>query len=254
MFFAIKSLTRRFGGLIAVADISFMIEKGEIVAIFGPNGSGKTTLLSLIAGLIRPTSGEVRWKSEVISGWKPHRIAAAGIVKTFQNPQLFPELTVVEHILIAAHLPLKRRFGLRRLYTLLRRQEVDPQLARQVSRVLELCRLDAVRDEPAAGLSYGNEKMLGVAMALLCAPELLLLDEPATGLGHDEIKNLDAVLRDLRQDGMTLCIIDHQVRFLGQLANRAIALHHGSKIAEGSPDQVLADPKVAAAYLGRVHA
>lgn len=254
MFFAVESLTRRFGGLVAVADISFAIEKGEIVAIFGPNGSGKTTLLSLIAGLVRATSGKVRWKSEVISGWKPHQIAAAGIVKTFQNPQLFPELTVVEHILIAAHLPLKRRFGLRRLITLLRRREVDPELARQVSRILELCRLDIVHDEPAAGLSYGNEKMLGVAMALLCAPELLLLDEPATGLGHDEIKNLDAVLRDLRREGMTLCIIDHQVRFLGQLADRAIALHHGSKIAEGAPDRVLADPKVAAAYLGHGHA
>lgn len=254
MFFEALNLTKRFGGLTAVSDMSFRIEKGEIVAIFGPNGSGKTTLLNLIAGLARPSSGRLLWKSQEINGRKPHEIAAAGIVKTFQNPLLFTELTVAEHVLIAAHLSLKRSLGFSRIATLLRRDGSSIALLERVERVLELCRLAPMRDEVAANLSYGGEKMLGVAMALMCEPELLLLDEPATGLGQDEIRNLHAVLRDLREHGTTLCVIDHKVGFLGRLSDRAIAMHHGSKIAEGPPEAVLNDSGVVEAYLGRRHA
>lgn len=254
MFFEVKDLTKRFGGLTAVSDLSFSIDAGEIVAVFGPNGSGKTTLLNLIAGLTRPTSGRLLWKSREISGSKPHDIAASGIVKTFQNPQLFAQLSVFEHVMIAAHLKLKRELGYRRIATLLHAQGSGDGLLSRIERVLALCRLTDVRDIPAASLSYGAEKMLGVAMALMCEPELLLLDEPATGLGQDEVANLDAVLRDLREGGTTLCIIDHKVGFLGRLADRAVAMHHGSKIAEGPPAAVLADANVIEAYLGRQHA
>jgi branched-chain amino acid transport system ATP-binding protein len=254
MFFEVENLTKRFGGLTAVADVSFAIEEGEIVAVFGPNGSGKTTLLNLIAGLAQPSAGRITWKSRAIGGQTPHRIAAAGIAKTFQNPQLFAELSVIEHLMIAAHLQLQRQLGLRRVLTLLRADGGTAELRDGVERVLRLCRLDAVRDEPAASLSYGDEKMVGVAMALMCEPELLLLDEPATGLGQEEVQNLDSVLRDLRDHGTTLCVIDHKVGFLGRLADRAIAMHHGSKIAEGRPEAVLADPGVVEAYLGHGHA
>jgi ABC-type branched-subunit amino acid transport system ATPase component len=254
MFFEVSDLTKRFGGLTAVSDVSFAIAQHEIVGIFGPNGSGKTTLLNLIAGLHRPSGGRLLWKGQALNGKEPHEIAALGVVKTFQNPQLFEVLSVAEHALIAAHLRLKRELGLRRIATLLRPAQHDAALRRQVERVLALCRLSALADEPAASLSYGNEKMLGVAMALMCEPELLLLDEPATGLGQDEIQNLDAVLRDLKAQGTTLCIIDHKVGFLGRLADRAIAMHHGRKIAEGAPGAVLDDPAVIAAYLGQGHA
>jgi ABC-type branched-subunit amino acid transport system ATPase component len=254
MFFRVNNLSKRFGGLTAVADVSFAIEKGEIVAVFGPNGSGKTTLLNLIAGLTRPTAGSLVWKSREIGGYTPHRIAADGIVKSFQNPQLFAELTVLEHLMIAAHLQLKRQLGLRRVLTLLRADGGRAELLDRVERVLCLCRLEDVRDEPAASLSYGDEKMVGVAMALMCEPELLLLDEPATGLGEDEVQNLDGVLRDMREHGTTLCVIDHKVGFLGRLADRAIAMHHGSRIAEGPPKAVLADPQVIEAYLGHSRA
>jgi ABC-type branched-subunit amino acid transport system ATPase component len=254
MFFEVSALSKRFGGLTAVADVSFAIARREIVGIFGPNGSGKTTLLNLICGIYQPTAGRLIWKDHDLTGREPHQVAELGIIKTFQNPQLFPELTVNEHVWIAAHLRLKRVLGARRIATLLKPAQKNGQLQEQVETVLRLCRLTDARDEPAASLSYGSEKMLGVAMALMCEPELLLLDEPATGLGHNEITNLGEVLRDLRGHGTTLCIIDHNVGFLGGLADRAIAMHHGSKIAEGTPSAVLADQAVIEAYLGRRHA
>jgi len=254
MFFEVSGLTKRFGGLTAVSDVSFSIARGEIVGIFGPNGSGKTTLLNLIAGVYQPTAGRLVWKDRALQALGPHGVAELGIVKTFQNPQLFEELTVAEHVWIAAHLRLKRALGVGRIATLVRPAHHDQLLREQVEHVLRLCRLADMGDETAASLSYGNEKMLGVAMALMCEPELLLLDEPTTGLGHDEVQNLSGVLRDLRTHGTTLCIIDHKVGFLAGLADRAIAMHHGSKIAEGPPSAVLDDTAVIEAYLGRQHA
>jgi len=253
MLFEITGLTKRFDGLTAVSDVSFSIAQGDIVGIFGPNGSGKTTLLSLIAGMLTPTTGRIVWKGTEIQGHKPHDIAAAGVVKTFQNPQLFNELTVFEHLMIAGHLMLKRRLGWRRIATLFNSDtgHAGGDLEARAQEVLRLCRLEGSRDQTAGVLSYGEEKMLGVAMALMCEPQLLLLDEPASGLGQSEIDSLEIVLRDLRAHGMTLCIIDHKVGFLGKLADRAISLHHGAKIAEGTPAEVLSNENVIAAYLGR---
>jgi len=254
VFLEVENLTKRFGGLTAVSSVSFRIETGQIIGIFGPNGSGKTTLLNLLAGLLTPTSGRVLWQSRDISGAKPETIAAAGIIKTFQNPQLFAELTVKEHVTIASHLVLKRALGSRRLRTLIQPKLAEAELTQRVSRTLGLCRLEHAGDKLAAELSYGEEKMLGVAMALMCEPQLLLLDEPASGLGQEEIVNLGHVLRDLRAQGTTLCIIDHKVAFLAEFADRAIALQQGSKLAEGPPKDILADPAVVIAYLGRRHA
>lgn len=255
MLLEVSGLTKRFGGLVAVSDVSFGIERGEIVGIFGPNGSGKTTTLNLIAGMLPPTSGQLAWKGVNYNGQKPFAIAARGIVKTFQNPQLFPELTVAEHMRIACHLRQKRALGGRRYRGLIGLGIPDDGgTARRIDAVLGLCRLAALRDEEASALSYGAEKMLGVAMAVMCEPELLLLDEPASGLGGTEVANLDAVLRDLRAEGLTLGIIDHKVNFLGRLADRAIALHHGAVIAIGRTADVLANDAVIDAYLGRSHA
>lgn len=256
MLLDIQNLTKRFGGLTAVSNVSFAIQRGEIIGIFGPNGSGKTTTLSLIAGILKPTTGSILWKGNDISKLTPFQVAQQGLVKTFQNPQLFPELTVVEHMRIACHLHIKRELGAKRLRTLFGGMppELDRELTRKIDQMIDLCRLSNQRNEEAGALSYGGEKMLGVAMGMVCDPELLLLDEPASGLGHDEIMNLDAVLRDLKSHGVTLCIIDHKVGFLGRLADRSIALHHGAVIATGSTADVLANEAVIAAYLGKKHA
>ncbi|HEY7246495.1 MAG TPA: ABC transporter ATP-binding protein [Xanthobacteraceae bacterium] len=255
MLLEVVELSKRFGGLTALSNVSLSIAAGEIVGIFGPNGSGKTTLINLIAGILAPSAGRILWKTAEIQGRSPHAIAAAGVVKTFQNPQLFLELPIDDNVAIASHLRLQRRFGLGRLTELLPWGYSSRQaMANAIHRVVALCRLDDVRDRTAASLSYGQEKMLGVAMAMMCEPEVLLLDEPASGLGEDEILTLEEVLRDLRQSGTTLCVIDHKVDFLARIADRAIGLQQGSVIAEGVPAEVLRHPRVVEAYLGRQHA
>jgi branched-chain amino acid transport system ATP-binding protein len=251
----VRDLSKRFAGLVAVAEVSFRVEPGEIVGIIGPNGSGKTTLLNMMAGLSSPTAGRVLWKERQIQALRPEIIAGLGVVKSFQNPQVFAELSVFDNVRVAGHLALKRALGLRRCLEIVgAARGTEARLARRVDEVLALCNLGAATDQLAGNLSYGEEKMLGLAMALMCEPELLLLDEPASGLGRDEIRNLETVLDNVHRSGTTLCLVDHKIGFLRGLAHRVIALNYGRKIAEGPPEQVLNEPAVIEAYLGTGHA
>jgi branched-chain amino acid transport system ATP-binding protein len=248
----VRGLTKRFSGLVAVSDVSFSIAAGEIVGIIGPNGSGKTTLLSMMAGLLPPTAGAVHWKGHAVQHLPPDVLAARGVVKTFQHPQLFAELSVFDNVHVASHLALRRALGTRRALEIVGgAREAQQRIAERVREVLALCNLSAATTQLAGHLSYGEEKMLGIAMALMCEPDLLLLDEPASGLGREEIDNLQSVLDKVHAGSTTLCLVDHKIGFLRGLADRVIALNYGRKIAEGSPEQVLAEPAVIQAYLGR---
>lgn len=249
----VKNVGKRFGGLQAVDNVSFQVKPGELVAVFGPNGSGKTTLLNLVSGSLQPTAGEILWKGSTLVGRRASDVAAAGVVKTFQNPQLFPELSVLEHLRIAGHLRLKRMHGVQRwsVRGLLRAEDGMRDV---VARCAERCHLSGSLHQPARDLSYGQEKMLGVAMALVCEPRVLLLDEPASGLGKAEIDNLTRLLEQLREDGLAICVIDHRIAFLSQVADKAIALQYGRLIAHGQPNDVLQCADVVRAYLGSSHA
>jgi len=197
----------------------------------------------------------VLWKGSEIQTLRPEIIAGLGVVKTFQNPQVFAELSVFDNVQVASHLALKRALGFRRgLEVLGAARAVERRLAARVTEVLALCDLGGAARQLAGNLSYGEEKMLGLAMALMCEPELLLLDEPASGLGRDEVHKLAAVLAKLHDAGTTLCLVDHKIGFLRGLAGRVIALNYGRKIAEGTPEQVLNERAVVEAYLGAGHA
>src|SRR5437870_9325143 len=190
----------------------------------------------MMAGLLTPTSGRVLWKGREVQRLRPDIIAGQGVVKTFQNPQVFAELSVFENVQVASHLKLKRELGLRRALEIVgAARDVERRLAERVAEVLALCNLGGASRQLAGNLSYGEEKMLGIAMALMCEPELLLLDEPATGLGRDEIRNLEAVLDKAHAAGTTLCLVAHQIRLAPAVAPGVDPGHDGQADATTLP-------------------
>lgn len=242
----VSNVSRHFGGLVALEELSFGVNAGEIIGLIGPNGAGKSTLFNVITGFFPPTKGQIIYKGEDISRLKPHQIARKGIVRSFQLTVLFPEFSVLENILIGNHMR-SRTWG-----PLFSRSYIPESEIKRASDILEFTGLTSLKDYKAGDLPHGHQRMLAVAIALGADPELLLLDEPVTGMNLDEIKAMTDLIRALQSTrGITVVVVEHNVRAVMDLCQRVIVLNFGRKIAEGSPDEVRSNEDVIEAYLGR---
>ncbi len=246
----VRSMTRRFGGLVAVNDVSFSVAKGEIFGLIGPNGAGKTTLFNLMTGLIPPSKGQLIYQGEDITNRPSYKIAARGIARTFQNIRLFGELSALRNVMIGQHIHTKSNvltgvFGLPRA-----RREEETSRTKAIE-LLDLVGLLDRADEKAINFSYGDQRRLEIARALALEPSLLLLDEPAAGMNSNEKHELSEFIRRIRERfNLTVLLIEHHVPLVMGLCDRIAVLHFGQMIALGDPAKVKNDPAVIEAYLG----
>jgi len=247
-FFAVKNLSKHFGGLIANKSISIEVEEGEIRGVIGPNGAGKTTFFNVVSGFYQPTSGTVEFKDQVISNLPSSKIAQLGVVRTFQRAALFPDFTVLENVNIARHLNadsslLNAIFG--------HKNKAEAGNLKRSKEIIEFLGLDAEGDNLAKNLSHGHQRVLGVAMALATEPELLMLDEPVAGMNSGEKATMVGLIRKIRDDwGVTVLLVEHDMKTVMSLCDKITVLDFGEKLTEGSPEEVINNKKVIEAYLG----
>jgi branched-chain amino acid transport system ATP-binding protein len=246
----IEHVAVHFGGLVAINDMNFVVNEGELLSLIGPNGAGKTTAFNVITGFLRPSKGDVRYRGASLNGLKPHHVASLGLVRTFQRTSVFRAHTVFDNVLTGLHLS-GRSTLLDTLIRLPRERASERELRNAAWEILALVGIDKQADENAGALAYGDQRLLGVALALAARPSMLLLDEPVSGMNASETGRFMRLLGKLRQFGMTILLVEHDMPMVMGVSDRIVVLNYGRIIAEGPPAAIREDPDVIRAYLGQ---
>jgi branched-chain amino acid transport system ATP-binding protein len=245
----VNNIRRSFGGLVALDQVTFQVSPGQIKGLIGPNGAGKTTLFNIISGLLQPDTGRIGFKGRTITGLKPYQIARVGIARTFQNPSLFLRMSVLENVMVGRHTRSRSEF-----FRCSLRWPGQPREERRIytdaREYLERLGLGALADVPAGSLAFGQRRMVELARALATEPELLLLDEPASGLNTREKADLGVVIRRIRDQGITILLVEHDMALVMDLSDDIVVLHNGTPLAEGPPAKIQGDQNVISVYLG----
>lgn len=249
-YLEVKKLTKHFGGIVAIKNLSFDVEKGEILALIGPNGAGKSTLFNLITSTLTPSKGEILFKNKDITNLKTHLIAQLGIARTFQKTSVFMEMSVIENILVAHNMVCKTNL-INQIFFNNAAKKVEEGILENAINIIEFIGLQKYENHIAGSLPHGVLRLLEIAIAMAMNPELLLLDEPFTGMNTGEVKNVIELVKNINNNGVTIIIVEHNIQALLNICKRMLVINFGEKIAEGCPKECINNQNVIEAYLGK---